>query len=460
MQNNRFKKKVFSIVFDIGKSNAKIFIFDKNLNIKKIIKSSYPKIKINNNFFIKDINFLISWFKKNLYLFSKNYKIDKIVTSAHGAAFGLVDHNDKPIFGVMDYENNFDSVLKEFKKIKSSFKESLSPVSEKGLNLGKQILYLKLKKQSVFKKTKYILTLPQYISWIFSGKYSSEISYLGNHTHLWNFKKNSYSSFAKRLKIQNKFPKINSAWKTLGSYLLDERLKDDKIKVINGIHDSDASYLLFNRSKFKKFNLISSGTQIVTMNAFTSSKYLKEGKEMYGGINVFGKTVPTIRFMGGREYEFLKRKLKINKKYEKFEPSFFSKEKFLYPSYGIGGPFSKMKGNYTNFLKKSHKTRYMAIITYISFVLNYSMDLLKCKDSIIITGPLINNYNILKILNSLREKQKIYLSSNQEGSGFGASLLFNFKKKVNLDLKLFKSKKILEVNSSYQHWLRKLKKNN
>ena len=460
MQKNRLKKKVFSIVFDIGKSNAKIFVFDKNLNIKKILKSSYPKIKINNNFFIKDINFLISWFKKNLYLFSKNYRIDKIVTSTHGAAFGLVDYNDKPIFGVMDYENNFDSVLKKFKKIKPSFIESLSPVSEKGLNLGKQILYLKLKKQSIFKKTKYILTFPQYISWIFSGKYSSEISYLGNHTHLWNFKKNFYSSFSRRIKIQNKFPKINNAWKILGTYSLDDRLKDDKIKVINGVHDSDASYLLFTKSKFKKFNLISSGTQIVTMNAFTSSKYLKEGKEMYGGINVFGKTVPTIRFMGGREYEFLKQKLKINKKYEKFEPSFFSKEKFLYPSYGIGGPFSKMKGNYADFLKKSHNTRYMAIITYISFVLNYCMDLLKCKDSIIITGPLINNHNILKILNSLRGKQKIYLSSNQEGSGFGASLLFNLQKKINLELKLFKSKKILKVNSSYQHWLRKLKKNN
>ena len=152
MQNNRFKKKVFSIVFDIGKSNAKIFIFDKNLNIKKIIKSSYPKIKINNNFFIKDINFLISWFKKNLYLFSKNYKIDKIVTSAHGAAFGLVDHNDKPIFGVMDYENNFNSVSKEFKNIKPPFSESLSPVSQRGLSLGKQLLFLKLKKKKYLKK--------------------------------------------------------------------------------------------------------------------------------------------------------------------------------------------------------------------------------------------------------------------------------------------------------------------
>jgi len=126
----------------------------------------------------------------------------------------------------------------------------------------------------------------------------------------------------------------------------------------------------------------------------------------------------------------------------------------------VGGPFGKMKGNYINFIKESHNTRYMAIITYISFVLNYSMDLLKCKDSIIITGPLINNHNILKILNSLRGKQNIYLSSNQEGTGLGASLLFNLKKKVNLNFKLFKSKKILEVNSSYQHWIKKMKKNN
>ena len=164
--------------------------------------------------------------------------------------------------------------------------------------------------------------------------------------------------------------------------------------------------------------------------------------------------------MGGREYQFLMKKLKIDKKCEKFDQSFFSKEKFLYQSYGLGGPFSKMKGNYTNFIKESSNTRYMAIITYISFILNYSMDLLKCKDSIIITGPLINDQNILKILNSLRKKQKIYLSSNQEGTGLGASLLFNLKKKVNLNLKLFKSKKILELSSSYQNWVKKMKKNN
>ena len=78
--------------------------------------------------------------------------------------------------------------------------------------------------------------------------------------------------------------------------------------------------------------------------------------------------------------------------------------------------------------------------------------------NIIITGPLVNNFNILKILNSLRRKQKIYLISNQEGTGIGASLLFDIEKKYNVNLKLYKHNKILNINSSYEYWLLNLKK--
>ncbi len=459
MKKDKSKNKICNIVLDIGKLNAKILIFNNQLKLIKVIKTNYPLKKIKKNFYIKDTNFLITWFKKNIYLYSKQFKIKKIVTTAHGAACGLVDYNNKSILGVMDYENNFDKVLKEFKIIKPSFSETLSPLSEKGLNLGKQILYLKLKEKNIFKNTKYILTFPQYISWILSKKLSSEISYLGNHTHLWNFKKKTYSSLVNKLKIKNKLPKIKNAWNTVGFYSLDERLSKNKIKIINGIHDSDASYLLFTRGKFKKFNLISSGTHIVIMNAFTPPKCLKEDKEMYGGINVFGKVVPTVRFMGGREYQLLNKKLKINKKFKSFDIRFFKKKNFLYPSFGIGGPFSRMKGIYKPFLKENHTSRYMAIITYIAFVLNYCMDLINCRENIIITGPLINNKNFLRIIGALRESQKIYLSSNQEGTGIGASLLFNLKKKIDLNLKLYKSKKIPEINSSYEYWIKKLKNN-
>ena len=48
--------------------------------------------------------------------------------------------------------------------------------------------------------TKYIINYPQYITWKFTNNFSSEIYYLGCHTHLWNFKKKGLP-----IKIHKKF---------------------------------------------------------------------------------------------------------------------------------------------------------------------------------------------------------------------------------------------------------------
>ena len=40
----------------------------------------------------------------------------------------------------------------------------------------------------------------------------------------------------------------------------------------------------------------------------------------------------------------------------------------------------------------------------------------------------------------------------------GASLLFNIEKKYNVNSKLYKHNKILNMNSSYEYWLLNLKK--
>jgi hypothetical protein len=49
MQRYLPTKKSYNVVFDIGKLNAKILLFDEHLNIKKVIKTQYPIIKINKN---------------------------------------------------------------------------------------------------------------------------------------------------------------------------------------------------------------------------------------------------------------------------------------------------------------------------------------------------------------------------------------------------------------------------
>ena len=445
--------KKYNIVFDVGKKHAKIILLEKNSKILKIIKTKYPLIKIEKKFYLKNIIFLTSWFKKNLFLINKKFLIENIVTTGHGAAIGLIGKNNKPLFGVMDYENDFESINKKFDLIKPNYKNCLTPDSDKGLSLAKQIFYLKIKRKRIFNQIKHIVTLPQYISWLFSKKAFSEISYIGNHTHLWDYNKDTFSSYVNKMKIKKKIPKIKKAWDKVGHYLLDKRLINQKINILNGIHDSDASYLLFLKSKVKRFNLIASGTHFVIMNSFTSTSCLDANNDMYSGLDVYGNKVPTIRFMGGREYEFLIKKLKIKKKKNNFDYDYFKRENFLYPSYGIGGPFGHMKGNYISLKNKSDKEKYMAIVTYITFVTNYCLELINSKDNIIISGPLINNNDFLKTLNSLRPKQKIYLSSNQETTAIGASLLCDIKKKINTKLKIYRYKKIDNTITAYKKWL-------
>ena len=159
----------FNLVFDVGKENAKILLFNKQGKIIKVLKTKYPLLKLKKNFYFKDINYLINWFKNKIYLINKKNKIDSIITSTHGAAFGLINKNNQAFFGIMDYENDFQKIDKSFNKILPKFKHTFSPNSEKGLSLGKQILYIKLKHKNIYNKIQNI-SLPQFISWIFSKK--------------------------------------------------------------------------------------------------------------------------------------------------------------------------------------------------------------------------------------------------------------------------------------------------
>ncbi len=444
----------FNLVFDVGKENAKILLFNKQGKIIKVLKTKYPLLKLKKKFYFKDINYLINWFKNKIYLINKKNKIDSIITSTHGAAFGLINKNNQAFFGIMDYENDFQKIDKFFNKILPKFKHTFSPNSEKGLSLGKQILYIKLKHKNIYNKIQNILTLPQFISWIFSKKITSEITYFGNHTHLWDFKRNNFSSLVTKLNIKNKIPKIKKAGSLIGHYIFDKRLSKQKIKVLNGIHDSDAAYSLFMKSKIKKFNLLSSGTHYVIMNPNVSTKYLVESKDMYCGLDLYGKKVPTIRFMGGREYDFLMKKFKLKKFKKCFDNKFFDNNKYIYPSFGIGGPFHNFKGNLNNLNFKNKKEKYMAIVTYIAFLTNYCLDLIKSKEDIIITGPLINNIEILKILNSLRNKINIYLYPGQEATSVGCFMInqTNYK----LDLKIVNHKKNKKIQHAYNYWLKEI----
>ena len=71
--------------------------------------------------------------------------------------------------------------------------------------------------------------------------------------------------------------------------------------------------------------------------------------------------------MGGREYDFLMKKFKLKKFKKCFDDKFFDNNKYIYPSFGIGGPFHNLKGNLNNLNFKNKKKNTWLLLPILLF---------------------------------------------------------------------------------------------
>ena len=445
--------KKLNIVLDIGKTNVKLTFVDSiNNKTIKFFKTKQKNI-YRHGIKILNSNSIFEWALKKITYIGRKHNLDKFVCTAHGTSIALISYDDKELLACTDYEYKFDKLFNSYKKIAPKFNESFSPFLENGLNIGQQIYYLYTKKQKLIKETKYILNYPQYIVWKLTSSFSSEISYVGCHTHLWDFKRNKLSSFIKKIKLEKKFPKIRKAWDTIGQ----REIGGSNLKIINGVHDSNASYLYFKNSDIKNFTLVSTGTWYIIFNQKTPLKNLNPALDMLANIDVFGKPVPTMRFMGGREYDHLMGVFKISNKTRAIK-NFSFHNYLIYPSYASGGGFSINKIN-IDFYEGLNKGKiYYLICLYISFVINFCLNQMKSSNTIILDGPITKNITIMKILSSLRKKQIVLKNKREIGTTLGATNLFNIKKKNKLQTVVIKKYQNQSLQAIYKNWEQKLYK--
>ena len=445
--------KKLNIVLDIGKTNVKLTFVDSINN--KTIKFFTTKQKniYRHGIKILNSNSIFEWALKKITYIGRKHNLDKFVCTAHGTSIALISYDDKELLACTDYEYKFDKLFNSYKKIAPKFNQSFSPFLENGLNIGQQIYYLYKRKQKLIKETKYILNYPQYIVWKLTSGFSSEISYVGCHTHLWDFKRNKLSSFVKKIKLEKKFPKIRKAWDTIGQ----RKIGESNLKIINGIHDSNASYLYFKNSDIKNFTLVSTGTWYIIFNQKTPLKNLNPSLDMLANIDVFGKPVPTMRFMGGREYDHLMGVFKISNKTRAIK-NFSFHNYLIYPSYASGGGFSINKINIGFYEGLNKGQIYYLICLYISFVINFCLNQMKSSNTIILDGPITKNITIMKILSSLRKKQIVLKNKREIGTTLGATNLFNIKKKNKLQTVVIKKYQNQSLQAIYKDWEQSLYK--
>ena len=103
-------------------------------------------------------------------------------------------------------------------------------------------------------------------------------------------------------------PALKNAWDCLGTVsaqVAKETGVSEQCEIFAGIHDSNASllrYLSLAKSG-ESFNVISTGTWTILMQANGNTGELASYKDTLANVDIFSNPVSCARFMGGREYE-------------------------------------------------------------------------------------------------------------------------------------------------------------
>ncbi len=281
------KEKIIAI-FDIGKSNKKVLLFDYNLKIVSETEKAFPEIKDEDGFECDDIELIENWFLNTIQkvAHSDQYELTAVNFTTYGASLVYLDKDGKRLTPLYNYLKPISKEIPEqiYRKYggRDEFCRATSSPYMGMLNSGFQILWLKTVKPEVFSKVKYILHFPQYLSFLLTGKIHSEHTSIGCHTALWDFDKMCYHRWVKDEGLNLTEPE------DLGT-LHEIEIYGKKIKVGIGIHDSSASLVPYFSDSLGNFILVSTGTWCILMNPFNgeplTTEQLSKGCHCYMSIN-------------------------------------------------------------------------------------------------------------------------------------------------------------------------------
>lgn len=298
-------KKV-TAVFDIGKTNKKFFLFDKNFKEVHKEYTSFDEIEDEDGHPTENLLELQKWLKAvfNRIIEAKEFDVKAINFSTYGASFVHIDENSKPLTPLYNYtkqlpENIVNDFFQEYGP-REEFLKKTGCADLSMLNSGLQLYWLKKTKPEVYKKIKFSLHLPQYLSYIFAGIPLSEYTSIGCHTALWDYDKKDYHSWVYKENIDKILPPIVSTETSINMNYNGKR-----IKIGVGIHDSSAALLPYVRSIKKKFVLVSTGTWSIVFNPFTEKPISEDinDKDAINYMRINGKPVKATRMFLGNEYK-------------------------------------------------------------------------------------------------------------------------------------------------------------
>ena len=292
------------LIFDIGKTNKKILVFDKSLAILHEEETIFEEIPDDDGFDGDDIERLEKWMLDACakYLADERYDVRGINFTTYGATLMYLDGKGKRLTPVYNYlkpmPEGVVEPLYEANGGEAEFCRNTASPALGMLNSGFQALWLKEKKSEIFKQVKSILHFPQYLSHLLTGETSSEHTSIGCHTGLWDFDRMAYHPWTRQL--GDTLPDPEPVETTYPSMIFDKT-----VPVGIGIHDSSSSLVPYFMSSQEEFILVSTGTWCISMNPFNSEPLTADQlkKDCLAYMSIQQKPVKSSRLFMGRIHD-------------------------------------------------------------------------------------------------------------------------------------------------------------
>jgi L-fuculokinase len=299
-------------IFDIGKTNKKFFLFDKQF--REVFKSyeRLEEIHDDDGFPSDNLPAIKRWMQEQFraILHNEEYEIQSVNFSTYGASFVHIGRDGTPVAPLYNYLKPFpadilESFYKKYGEAETIARQTASPPSGM-LNSGFQLYWLKYAKPDIFNKIRYSVHFPQYLSYLFTGIPVSDYTSTGCHTSLWDYEKEDYHDWVYAEGIDKKLPPIINTRTSINTTFEGRPLRTGI-----GIHDSSAALLPYLKSDPKPFLLISTGTWSISLNPFNESLLTREelDNNCLHYMRIDGSPVKAARFFLGNEYKLQVRKL-------------------------------------------------------------------------------------------------------------------------------------------------------
>jgi sugar (pentulose or hexulose) kinase len=444
-------------VFDIGKTNKKILLFDHNLKLVRQEEQQFEELPDEDGFPCDDIEKIETWIITEISRLarSREYDLKAVNFATYGASLVYLDPEGKRLAAVYNYlkpmpEDVLEGFYERYGGLEEFSRNTASPALGM-LNSGLQILWLKKYKPEVFVKVRNILHFPQYLSCLLSKEIRAELTSIGCHTAIWDFDRKCYHRWLADESIVLPDPVPDDA-------CTDICLEGKKIHIGTGIHDSSSSLVPYLKGSSQPFILISTGTWCIFMNPFNQEpltmEQLKHDALCYLDINQ--NQVKSSRFFMGHYHDvylgqiaaFFKRETGSYKQVQaderlinKFlqEPLVFSREQ--------GDVNQYMPVDLSLFV--SFEEAYHKLIVDLTLAGMKSLHLVVPEHDhtkrIYVTGGFARNEIFMRLLAELLPGKTVYASEMDNATALGAAMViwnkvFQGKEpEVNLGLKKIKT---------------------